>query len=128
MQGDQGFRPFAENTSHIRTFVTGAAYVYPPAIMLASTSRLAESAGEHWIAAGDAAATLDPLASMGIRDAILGAMAAVKMILSGESNPRIYVDSIISSHTKHLEMRRAYYQMETRWPDSVFWSRRRAES
>jgi flavin-dependent dehydrogenase len=123
-----GFRALAATTRHIRPFLAdGTAFVRPPAVMLASTSRLPEPAGERWVAAGDAAATLDPLASMGIRDAIQGAMAAVNVVLGSGMDPHKYSESIISSHTRHLKMRLAYYRMETRWPDALFWSRRRAE-
>jgi flavin-dependent dehydrogenase len=122
-----GFRALAATTRHIRPFLAeGGTFFRVPAIMLASASRLPELAGERWIAAGDAAATLDPLASMGILDAIQGAMAAVDVVL-GRSELRQYSESVIGSHTRHLEMQRAYYRMETRWPDSLFWSRRNVE-
>ncbi len=121
----EGFTSLARGTRHIRAFLSGRMLFPTPKIVLASSSRLERAAGEGWIAAGDAAAANDPLASVGIIAAIKGAQAAAKVILSGKAELEAYCKDVGSQHQKIIETRIAYYKLEKRWPQSLFWSRRK---
>jgi len=120
----EGFGSLARRTHHIRIFVSGEALFPNPKVVLASTSRLQKPAGEGWVAAGDAADALDPLASVGILDAIKGARGAVGVILADGGGRESYCSVVVGGHERNVTLRRAYYQMERRWPQSPFWSRR----
>jgi flavin-dependent dehydrogenase len=120
----------ASRTQFIRQFVQNYDYslVAPVRAIIADTSRLARAAGEGWIALGDAAAAIDPLSSAGIMDAIKSAAAVAKLLRGGEPNLSEslsdYVHKMVELHTRSNIMRIRYYQIERRWPLSVFWRRR----
>jgi|SRR5208337_408634 len=120
----EGFISLARGTRHIRAFISGRPLIPSPKVVLASSSRIGRPAGEGWVAAGDAAAALDPLASVGIISSIKGAQAAVKGIMGGGGAIEAYCKDVVGQHQKDVETRSAYYKLEQRWPQSLFWSRR----
>jgi flavin-dependent dehydrogenase len=89
----------------------------------ASTSCLDRVVGPGWAATGDAAVAFDPLSSQGLVTALVmgreaGGLAAGLVRTSDyEAEYQALLD-------EHLSLRRAYYALETRWPDSPFWARR----
>jgi flavin-dependent dehydrogenase len=97
--------------------------VYP-----ANSYRLDRVAGDGWLAAGDAASGYDPLSSAGIYKALTSGLAAARAIsghLKGEQGAlEKYESSTIRSFDTYLRTRAAYYRVERRWPDSLFWKRR----
>jgi flavin-dependent dehydrogenase len=100
----------------------------PLRMMTARTSRLDRIAGPGWLAAGDAASTVDPLSSQGITTALqsgLIAGRAIKRWTGGRSDAFVeyerYVDNEFDSYLKAREM---HYARERRWPESTFWRRR----
>jgi flavin-dependent dehydrogenase len=97
-------------------------------IVSANTSKLDTIAGDGWLAAGDAAASYDPLSSQGISTALSTGISAAKSVrdyLNGEPETlKSYVDSLEKDFATYIQNRRAYYAMEKRWPDSIFWRRR----
>jgi flavin-dependent dehydrogenase len=101
-------------------------------IVPAESSFLDRIAGDGWIAAGDAAATVDPLSSMGILTAIssgLGAAQTADAWLSGDDNaPAAYADRVRRGYAVYLASREACYRMDRRWPDSGFWASRQRSS
>ncbi len=81
--------------------------------------------GSNWRAVGDAAAAWDPLAGSGIANAIRSATIAahdIDLILNSSARA-LEAPSAPPHH--YLDERARYYAMETRWPDSLFWMRRR---
>lgn len=103
-----------------------------PRIHAAFSARLDRTAGEGWIATGDAAASYDPLSSSGIARAIdsgIHAARAVHAYLGDHRSTALagYEHRVWSSFELYWQTRRLYYAMERRWPRSPFWSRR-AES
>jgi len=117
-------------TTHLRAVLAEYAPACAPRGADAGSARLAPPAGDGWIAAGDAALSFDPLSSHGILNALhTGTLAgsAVHAHLSGD--PTVvpayvrHVDALYAAYLQHL---RAYYAMETRWPERPFWSRRHA--
>ena len=82
------------------------------------------------MAVGDAVASYDPISSSGIPRALAtgvhGAFIAVDHLFSEGSLLDTYAQAIEQDFRQYLQTQWQYYQRETRWPDSVFWARRRA--
>jgi flavin-dependent dehydrogenase len=79
--------------------------------------------GPRWQAVGDAAVARDPLAGVGIAQAIrsgVEAAANVDRILAGEP----CLEKASDPPLAYLEEKARYYVMEQRWPSSLFWARR----
>ncbi|WNG52871.1 FAD-dependent oxidoreductase [Archangium minus] len=95
------------------------------------TSSLERSAGEHWLAVGDAASGLDPLSSGGILKALRSghrAAAALRAAQEGDSTAhQQYAEAQSSEFARYLEARLGHYATERRWPDEPFWRRRMEE-
>jgi flavin-dependent dehydrogenase len=93
---------------------------------------LPNPAGERWVAAGDAAATFDPLSSHGIGSALAGgehAAAALASAIAGDvAALPAYAARVRTGYAKYLWLRHAYYADERRWPDAPFWVRRHSET
>lgn len=93
----------------------------------AGSGYLDSTIGDGWLAVGDAALTVDPLASAGIANAIktgrLAALAA-DATLAGEHR-------LLGAYQRHTQTmaenseitKRAYYSIERRW-NSSFWAKR----
>ncbi|RKN10868.1 NAD(P)/FAD-dependent oxidoreductase [Streptomyces radicis] len=94
----------------------------------AHTSRLEPVTGDGWIAAGDAAATFDPLSSQGILTALATGMAAGRALdahLAGDRAAlRRYAARIAAITAAHRRNRLDHYALERRWPAALFWRRR----
>jgi flavin-dependent dehydrogenase len=104
-------------------------------VRLATSSILRPSAGPHWFAVGDAAATHDPISSAGIQKALADGARAATAAATALSDTGtgtvtdIAVDYITGTETafREYEANRDYfYRLEERWPDSPFWHRRAA--
>ncbi|GAB2862182.1 FAD-dependent oxidoreductase [Lentzea nigeriaca] len=86
-------------------------------------------AGPHWLAAGDAASSFDPLSGQGIHKALSNGLAAadtIRACLDGDGTAtERYADGIRQSFDTFLAQRYAFYAQERRWPEATFWERRR---
>jgi flavin-dependent dehydrogenase len=95
----------------------------------ADSSRLRVFAANGWIAAGDAAATYDPLAAQGIDRALRSGMrAAEAAALALHGRPGALGAYVAMQHAlfeAYVRTRQAFYAMERRWSWSPFWARRR---
>jgi flavin-dependent dehydrogenase len=102
--------------------------IRPLRIVLADTSHLDNPLGRGWVAAGDAAMALDPLASAGISDAIKSGTDAAKAILNAASDGSHslveFAKALAQQYASNRVLSQLYYRMECRWPNSVFWARR----
>lgn len=100
----------------------------PPVVIAAGNSRLDRPWGHRWMAVGDAAAALDPLAGDGILRAVTEAPAAAAAVLAacdGDENPlAAYAHRLETDFNRHLGRAAAFYQREQRWPTAPFWRRR----
>jgi flavin-dependent dehydrogenase len=89
-------------------------------------------AGVDWLAVGDAAASYDPLASSGLTLALRSGEQAASAIVLRQAGQRTaparYGRAVQERFTDYLLQRREYYSLETRWPRSPFWERRRRGS
>ena len=84
-------------------------------------SRLQRVVGERWLAVGDAAAELDPVAGRGIHDALGDATEAAHAVIAGHAGSVRYEARIQSRFHDHLVERAAGYGLEHRWPAARFW-------
>ncbi len=95
----------------------------------ARSMRRATFAGEGWAAAGDAAASWDPLSGAGldraIRSGVRAARAALGYLGGAPDHVYRYQEECAAGFDRYLARRLEYYRLENRWPDSPFWSQRR---
>ena len=95
------------------------------------SSFLNKMGGDNWIVAGDAVASYDPLCSSGILRAIdsgiHGALVAIDSLFSNGKNNLLesYSQSIQKEFSSYLQTQWQCYQRENRWPNALFWERRR---
>lgn len=116
-------------TEHTQARVAGCTQLWEPVVFPAFSHRLQRMDWHNrWLACGDAAMSVDPLSSSGIMRALQGGEAAGYAMLrwlSGDSQlMRCYEHWIDAEFSDYMENRQAYYRMEKRWPNSLFWSRR----
>jgi flavin-dependent dehydrogenase len=104
-----------------------------PRALAAGSSRLLPPSGpQGWLAVGDAAAAFDPLSSQGIVSAMEGAQRAAITLTDFLNNKFLNNKNKFSDYNRWLanlyftyrHNYAAYYQLEQRWPDSIFWQRR----
>ena len=97
----------------------------PPRVVSACSRRLGELAGPGWVAAGDAAASFDPLSSMGIGYALWSGSQAARLaedtLLGPSRFADDYRDAMQHQYQQYLALRSRYYRLEQRWPDRAFW-------
>ena len=94
----------------------------------ASTRRRVIPGGPHWIAAGDAAASFDPLSGIGIGFALHSGIHAARVAneeLHGRSALRPQYVAALDATMRDFRARSvALYAQEQRWRDRAFWRRR----
>jgi flavin-dependent dehydrogenase len=117
-----------EATKQTRAHLAGAHLRPSLHVRPAHSHLLVPSSGEGWIAAGDAAAAFDPLASMGIGYAITSGIHAARAAndwLNGDgrllAHHRVQT---VRDYQQYLALRHQFYQLEQRWPAEPFWARR----
>ncbi len=123
----EGWMAALRSTRHV-----GPRFVGSPAPELwtcsAPSSRLDHAAGPNWIAVGDAAAATDPIASIGIHQALDDGLRAGERIvarLAGRADAfERYADSVASRFAEYLDQRNYFYGLERRFASSPFWRRR----
>lgn len=99
-----------------------------PRVTAAISHRLDHAAGRDWLALGDAAAALDPLASAGItlalRDAITGA-AAITRRLGGDAEALVaHSETLRHRFAAYSIQRRQIYALAEEWESAPFWRQR----
>jgi flavin-dependent dehydrogenase len=129
--GADGWNALLEAAPHTRQRIRQDSYPASsaPRILGAQTSRLSAVGGVAWLAAGDAAVTHDPLTSHGITAALgwgLYAGAAAADYLGGRHEAlNDYASLMDRAFAQYLILHHDRYLGERRWPDSIFWRRRR---
>jgi flavin-dependent dehydrogenase len=137
---DQLDRALISNTETFLRFVSTAPLtsarvadgvpVTPPRAWLSESAITLPCVGEEWIAAGDAAASFDPLSSLGIGYAMLSGIQAARAVdhrLRGDDSLATAYAGDVGRHVAgYLTQRRELYRLEQRWPDRPFWLRRHA--
>jgi flavin-dependent dehydrogenase len=119
-------------TEYTRERLHGVVPKGSPAVFTAHSQHLSQVSGERWAAAGDAAMAFDPLSSQGILKALrsgkLASFAAVDFLSRGVAAHEKYGKMAEAEYAAYREAKAAYYSMERRWPDALFWKRRRSGS
>jgi flavin-dependent dehydrogenase len=126
----EGIRQALASAPHTRARLLGYAAPAPPEIASACSRHLVEPVGPGWAAAGDAAASFDPLSSMGIGHALWSGMQAARLaedtLLGPSTYAAGYSRAMRQQYRQYLELRQRYYRIERRWPDRPFWRCRQA--
>jgi 2-polyprenyl-6-methoxyphenol hydroxylase-like FAD-dependent oxidoreductase len=126
----QGWMRLLADTTLLSGELREAGMRLPERVRMAAAgpSRLERAAGEGWLAAGDAAATHDPLGSHGIGSAlataIQGADAVLALLAGNAAALEDYAARFAPRHDAEGRQVRAVYALERRWPDAPFWRRR----
>ncbi len=123
----EGWKRLLDQTVYLRKRIERHGYRIQeePKIVSANSSHLDLTAGESWLAAGDAAAAFDPLSSQGILRAMESGIAAAEAILNGTADAlKSHSQRLGQIFTAYLANKDFYYSQERRWPDSTFWLRR----
>lgn len=98
-------------------------------VTAAHSAVLTPCAGSHWLAAGDAALSFDPLSSQGLLNTLFTGLAAAEATdrdLSGNTTAIAdYTASIAAIYAAYRKQLDLNYESETRWRNSPFWRRRR---
>lgn len=129
-RSSEGFSNLLANTSLISPWTIDHSLhlTEKPNSVVAQTSSLQSPSGKSWVCVGDAAATFDPLGSIGISAALVSGIHAADAFTQLENGDEEavedYGETILSVHESHRITRSKYYQMEKRWPLSPFWKRR----
>ena len=118
-----GFDRCARRTNHVAPLL-GDRQLPVPLVVAAGTAHLEPPCGDGWLAAGDAAASFDPLSSQGILTAVLMGAEAARCI----DDPAAFAARYRAIVTHYEAERRTIYLREDRWPNAPFWSRRRSTS
>lgn len=109
-------------TRHIRALLAGSAPCARLTVRSAASHCLDRTAGDGWIAVGDAACAFDPLASAGIVNGLRSGLAAARAL--ARADPAGEDGRIRRRFDEYMDGRREQYSRETRWPGSPFWQRR----
>jgi flavin-dependent dehydrogenase len=122
------YRRLLDDAPHTRTRLNNLGADAEVVVMSANSSTLERVTGGNWLAVGDAAMAVDPLSAQGIYRALESGIAAAEAIGSdaGEKAQALerYERRVRHAFDAYLRKRITYYRSETRWPQSVFWSRR----
>lgn len=93
-----------------------------------TSSMLDRVEADRWLAIGDAASALDPIASQGIYKALMDAADAATTIAAavGRSEPPSwrYSDRVAARFEDYLANRAHLYELEQRWASAPFWRAR----
>jgi len=117
-------------TQYIEQWIDSACFDADTPVRLAGagTSWLDPVYGYDWIAAGDAAASFDPLSSHGITSALWtgrkAALAAAAALRGDDTPLKAYGTTMQQVVEDFLRQRRAIYGRERRFSDHPFWRRR----
>jgi reactive intermediate/imine deaminase len=124
------WRQLAERTSYISRWIESAGYVLvqPPRLATAGTAWLEDAAGVDWLAAGDAAASFDPLSAHGMTTALwmgIQAAEAASLAVDGDASaPQRYAARVRDGVAHFSRGRDAVYGRERRFCGRAFWQRR----
>jgi len=130
-QRGEWFRDLLGRTDHVRHVACAVPADSALGICGARTSARRVLWRDTYLAVGDAAWCLDPLAGMGVersvQDGIDAAKAVSLAIRDGDPAPlHAHALATARSFNEQLDLWRRYYAIETRWRDAPFWRRRAA--
>jgi len=122
------FRVRLAEAPHTSARLASANMLFGSWCAAAGTSLRHVAAGANWMAIGDAAMSCDPLSASGLITALRSGIHAASVVTRGdalrERNLEPWSHYLASTFRSYLMMRRHYYALEQRFPDSPFWKRR----
>jgi flavin-dependent dehydrogenase len=128
----QHFYARALETRHVSGFIAGADPIKQLHIHSANSQRIHPVIGDRWVAVGDAAASFDPLSSLGIGHALSSGIQGARISdarLAGDNElADAYPSDVARLWDEFLVRRTAIYQAEKRWQNATFWRDRHAVS
>jgi flavin-dependent dehydrogenase len=131
LSGDAAvWRRMVEGTRYLRQWLDSAGYAIgrAPKLESAGTLFLERAAGPGWAAAGDAAATFDPLSSHGLASALwsgkCAALAALDALDGDPTRLANYAATLADAIQGFLWQRQSIYAEVRCFRDQPFWSRR----
>ena len=117
-----------ESTEHTRQRVLGAKLAAPISVHGAQSTFLTPARGSGSIAIGDAAWSSDPLAGIGVSEALQSARSAARAVDAACSGDDVvlsaYVEALNHRVNAVLAQLLQAYRQEVRWADRRFWRRR----
>jgi flavin-dependent dehydrogenase len=121
----QRFYARALNTRHVSSFIAEAEPIKQLYILSANSQRIHPAIGDRWVVVGDAAASFDPLSSLGIGHALTSGIQGARISdarLAGDSDlADAYPSDVARFWDEFLVRRTAVYQAEKRWQTAAFW-------
>jgi len=129
IQKPENWLRLLDKTTYVKKSLNSAKMVNPPKIYAAHSQVFENIRPDHWIPAGEAAVSFDPLASRGIGYAMtsgIEAARAVRVRLNhADGKPlSLYLKNLVTDFGQYLKSRTNYYSIERRWKDEPFWNRR----
>lgn len=120
-------------THHIYPQIEGLQLDQGLLVRPAHSKRLLQPTGRHWIAAGEANLSFDPISSMGIGYALTSGIHAARQCAAALQSPEATPDDSYQrdgqrQFEEYLALRKRFYAAEQRWPASPFWKRRHGET
>jgi flavin-dependent dehydrogenase len=118
----------ALDTRHVSSLIADTDPIKQLHIHSASSQRIDPVIGDRWVAVGDAAASFDPLSSLGIGHAlssgIQGARISDARLAGDKELADAYPSEVGRLWGEFLVRRTAIYQAEKRWQNATFWKDR----
>ncbi|MDQ0594508.1 flavin-dependent dehydrogenase [Chryseobacterium ginsenosidimutans] len=128
LEKSENWNELLSKTKHIKHKISQASSGGKPWVKNAFSQVTDISLKKNFLAVGDAAASFDPISSMGIGFAISSACHAAKAIIDAdlghENTFQHYQENINMIYCQYLETKTFFYQKEQRWSDSAFWQKR----
>lgn len=115
-------------TTHIRGLAGDVRPDVSLRLTAANTTSRTSATAPGFLAVGDAAMAWDPLSSQGLVTGILMGARAGALVADSTSNTAardVWARDYAMILDEHLALRRHYWSAEQRWPESLYWSRRR---
>jgi flavin-dependent dehydrogenase len=117
------------NTVHIKHKLIHAKASSKPWVKNAFSQITTSTGKPHFIAVGDAAASFDPISSMGLGFAISSACHAARALMDCDKGNSSaighYQGNIETIFNNYLSLKRQFYSKEQRWADAAFWGTRK---
>jgi flavin-dependent dehydrogenase len=118
-------------TRHVHRMIAPARACAPPVVRPAGSRRSSAETALPLLCVGDAASCFDPVSGQGIvkalRSGIFASYAIADLLCRGDGDGVMrYRRFVADEFAGYLHTLCAYYSLETRWPDSPFWQRRRS--
>jgi len=106
-----------EKTEHLRNLISTRKFLNPT-VRPCGSSFLVPCAGPGWFAVGDAAWTVQPLASAGVAKALRDA-GVVRQFLEQEASRYVRFQTV--QFEAYLSRLKQHYSLEKRWQTRAFW-------